>query len=97
MNTTSRDAVPADTVRPSANSAATGHGDRRPQTPLEMCTQIVSEHAANTISAINQRRATRLAATIEAYASALLELADEIGPANVPPDGEPYKHGDGRP
>jgi len=97
MNTTSRDAVPADTARPSANTAATGHGDRRPQTPLEMCTQIVSEHAANTISAINQRRAARLAAELEDYATALVELADEIGPANVPPRGESYQHGDGRP
>lgn len=97
MKTTSQDAVPADTARPSANTAATGHGDMRPQTPLEMCTQIVSEHAAHTISAINQRRTARLAAKLEAYANALIELADKNGQAKLPPQGEPHEHGDRRP
>lgn len=97
MNTTSQDAVPADTTRPSANTAATGHGDRRPQTPLEICTQIASEHAANTISAINQRRTARLAAKLEAYANTLIELADANGQAKLPPQGDPCQHGDGRP
>jgi hypothetical protein len=97
MTTTSQDAVPAERARPSGNTAATGHCDRRQQTPLEMCTQIVSEHAASTISALNQRRAARLAAELEDYATALLELADEIGHANVPQHGEPYQHGDSRP
>jgi hypothetical protein len=64
----------------------------RPQTPLEVCTQIVSDHAA----AIAERRTARLAARLEDYATALIELADEYGQLRLPGEDEPGQHGDSR-
>jgi hypothetical protein len=68
----------------------------RPQTPLEVCTQIVSDHAADTISAIAARRTARLAARLEDYATGLIELADGNGKPKLPSEHEPGRHGTGR-
>jgi hypothetical protein len=51
----------------------------KPATPLEACIQIASEQAANTIAAIEEERAARLATRLEDYRSALSELADNDG------------------
>ena len=50
----------------------------RPPTPSEVCAQIATEHAANTIAAIHEERAARLAVELENYSKALSELADEL-------------------
>jgi hypothetical protein len=68
----------------------------KPQTPLDVCTQIVSDHAANTISAIAEGRAAELAARLEDYANALIELADENATPKLQGEDEPGQHGDSR-
>jgi hypothetical protein len=47
-------------------------------TPLEVCAQIVAEHAANTKSAIEAERAARVATKLESYGEAVTQLAGEL-------------------
>lgn len=51
----------------------------RPPTPSEVCAQIATEQAANTIAAIHQERAAQLAAELENYGEALSKLEEVIG------------------
>ena len=68
----------------------------RPQTPLEVCTQIAHEHAANTISAIAEQRAARLVARLQAHANTLIELADRNEDPQLSSEGEPDQPVDSR-
>ena len=62
----------------------------RPQTPLEVCTQIAIEHAADTISAIAEQRTARLAARLQAHANTLIELADQNEDPTLSSEREPH-------
>lgn len=61
----------------------------RPQTPLEVCTQIAREQAANTISAIAEQRTAGLAARLHAHANTLIELAEQNEDPQLSSEGEP--------
>ena len=50
----------------------------RPQTPLEVCTQIVSEDAAGALAAIGKAPATKLATRLAHYGETLSEFAAEL-------------------
>ena len=51
----------------------------RPPTPSEVCAQIATEHAANTIAAIHEERVAQLATELENYGEALSKLDEMIG------------------
>lgn len=68
----------------------------RPQTPLEVCTQIAREHASNTISAIAEQRTARLAARLQAHANTLIELANQNEDPTLSSEPEPDHPGDSR-
>jgi hypothetical protein len=68
----------------------------RPQTPLELCTQIARDHAANTISAIAEQRTATLAARLQTHANTLIELADQSEYPTLSSEREPDQPGDRR-
>jgi hypothetical protein len=68
----------------------------RPQTPLEVCTQIAREHAANTISASVEQRTARLAASLQAHADTLIELANQNEDPTLSSERAPDQPGDSR-
>jgi hypothetical protein len=51
----------------------------RPPTPIEVCAQIATEHAAHTLAAIEEQRAAKLVARLEDYGQALNDLAGANG------------------
>jgi hypothetical protein len=51
----------------------------RAQTPVEACIRIAAEHAACTLAAIEEERASRLAARLGVHGRALVELATAGG------------------